>query len=321
MTVPTPTQAAAHRLLRFAKSIDAAKAPASDRQLAAAARDVAKDLDNPKLPPEQKLAELQSLKRELEQFDARHQTAQSGSGHSSGGGSGSGNGNGGGSGKGNGPGSGSGSGSGTGSSGTGSSATGESGGSKGKQNGKDQMVELRNDISKAQAKLEQEGAAADNSKMAQNKSNNGSGTAPRPGSDANRPGGSNGSGSGLGFMKMPEPGALAANQMSDGENRGGRNAKGSTGDTHLGEFPKGGGYERYYKMGEGPGIAVRDARYVTFQLPSEMASSNSGGATVPDTSRPTATVAYTNAPLKNERLPVTPDEEQRIPPRYRDLIR
>jgi hypothetical protein len=30
---------------------------------------------------------------------------------------------------------------------------------------------------------------------------------------------------------------------------------------------------------------------------------------------------YTNAPLKAERLPASPDEQQLVPPRYRELIR
>ncbi|HKV55891.1 MAG TPA: hypothetical protein VJN94_14760 [Candidatus Binataceae bacterium] len=317
MTVPTPAQAVAHRLRQLAKSLDASKAPADQRQLASAARDVAKDLDSSRLPPEQKLAELEALKRELEKFQAEHHGAQSGAANSSGGGNGSGKG--GGSGKGSGGGQGSGAGQGSGSSGTGAGA---GSGQRGKNKGDAQMIELRNDIAKAQLKLEQEAGAGDKSKMAQNGSQKGSGIAPQAGSDTNRPGGKN-QPNGTGAFQLPQPGVLADNRMAAGENPGGhRNDKGTSGDTHLGEFPKGGGYERYYKLGEkGPGIGIRDARYVTFQLPSAAAASGAGGATVADTSRPTATTAYTNAPLKEERLPVTPDEQQLVPPRYRELIR
>jgi hypothetical protein len=93
------------------------------------------------------------------------------------------------------------------------------------------------------------------------------------------------------------------------------------GDTHLGEFPKPGNYQRFYKLGEhGPAINIRDARYVTFQLPTEIQSAGTG-AIVPDNTRPRATTPYTNAPLKQERLQISPDEQQLVPPRYRELIR
>jgi hypothetical protein len=42
---------------------------------------------------------------------------------------------------------------------------------------------------------------------------------------------------------------------------------------------------------------------------------------VPDSARPQASTPYTNSPLKQERLPVSPDEQQLVPPRYRELIR
>jgi hypothetical protein len=41
---------------------------------------------------------------------------------------------------------------------------------------------------------------------------------------------------------------------------------------------------------------------------------------VADAEHPGASVGYTNAPLKQERLADTPDERQLVPPRYRDLI-
>lgn len=93
------------------------------------------------------------------------------------------------------------------------------------------------------------------------------------------------------------------------------------GDTHLGEFPKASNYQRFYKLGEnGPAINVRDARYVTFRLPTEIESPGEG-AIVPDNSRLRAITPYTNAPLNQQRLPVSPDEQQLVPPRYRELIR
>jgi hypothetical protein len=74
-------------------------------------------------------------------------------------------------------------------------------------------------------------------------------------------------------------------------------------------------------LGEhGPAINIRDARYVTFQLPTEIQSAGTG-AIVPDNTRTRATPPYTNAPLKQERLQISPDEQQLVPPRYRELIR
>jgi hypothetical protein len=180
------------------------------------------------------------------------------------------------------------------------------------------MVELHNDIAKAQMKLEQEADSGNATRTAQNDSSKGAGAKPKPGNNPNQPGGSNQqNGSG----PVPQAQTLANSKMPSGKSLSGhRNEQGSMGDTHLGEFPKPGNYERFYKLGEGgPPINVRDARYVTFQLPTEIESAGAG-AIVPDNTRPQAATPYTNAPLKQERLPVSPDERQLVPPRYRELI-
>jgi hypothetical protein len=306
MTVPTPALAVSRRLQLLARSMDKSAAAPAQQQMAAAARDVARDLENPKLPPQEKLAELQALKQELEKYQARQQHAQGGKGNSSGGSSG--NGSGGGQGSGQGAGS---------DKGNGAAATDSGTGQAGK--GNQQMVELRNDIAKAQMKLEQEADSGKRNNTAQNDSANGTGAAPKPGDNANQPGGQNQL-NGSGASKNPQP-SLAGDRMASGQSPNGpRQDKGSMGDTHLGEFPKGGSYERFYKLGEhGPTINIRDARYVTFQLPTEIESAGAG-ATVPDQARPRATTPYTNAPLKAERLAVSPDEQQLVPPRYRELI-
>jgi hypothetical protein len=307
MTQPTPAQAVIHRLQQLASSIDASAASPKQQQLAVAARDVARDLINPKLPPQEKLAELQALAQELQKYQAQHQTAQAGKVNSSGGGSGNGSGGGG---RGAGQGSGSGNGSST-------SRTGSGAGNAGKTN--QQMVELHNDIAKAQVQLEQEAESGNKTTTARNDSPNGSGAAPKPGPNRNQPGGQNPSN---GNGQVPQPQTLASGKMLSGEGLGARGSShGSTGDTHLGEFPKPGNYQRFYKPGErGPTINVRDARYVTFQLPTEIASTGTG-VMVPDNTSPRATTPYTNLPLKLERLPVSPDEQQLVPPRYRELIR
>jgi hypothetical protein len=308
MTQPTPAQAVIHRLQQLASSIDASAASPKQQQLAVAARDVARDLMNPKLPPQEKLAELQALAQELQKYQAQHQAAHAGKANSSGGSGGNGSGGGGGQGAGRGSGS---------SNGSGTSRTGSGAGNAGKAN--QQMVELHNDIGKAQVQLEQEAESGNKTTTARNDSSNGSGAAPKPGPNRNQPGGqnpSNGSG------QVPQPQTLASGKMSSGESLSTRGSShGSMGDTHLGEFPKAGNYQRFYKLGErGPTINVRDARYVTFQLPTEIASTGTG-VMVPDNTSPRATTPYTNLPLKLERLPVSPNEQQLVPPRYRELIR
>jgi hypothetical protein len=310
MREPTPTQAVAHRLRLLADSIDAAENPDVDQQMAAAARDVARDLENPKLPPEQKLAELESLKQQLEKYQ-QQQSGQSGSGNSSGS-SGSGNG------KGNGTGQGEGSGNGAGGSGNGSGAGG-GGNAKGKKSDQ-QTVELHNDIKKAEAKLEEQSNSA-KTQTAQNQSKSGSGITPKPGTDPNRTGARDKAG-GTGNLEIQQPEKLAQGAKTEGSNPGTRkDDKGSRGDTHLGEIPKPVAFERFYKLGEkGPPIDIRDARYVTFRLPTEIASGNSEGKLVSDASHPNAAAAYTNAPLREQRLTAAPDEQQLIPPRYRGLI-
>jgi uncharacterized membrane protein YgcG len=301
MTRPTPIQSVVHRLQLLADTIDKPSASAAQRQMAAAARDVAKDLVNSKLPPQQKLAELTALEHELEKFQKQRQNARAGKGNSSGGG----NGNGGGAQAGDR------------SSGSGMSQNGNGAANHGKAN--QQMVELRNDIADAQMKLEQDADSGKKSAAPRNDSSNGSRAAPKPGTNPNQPSGQNSkSGSG----QVPQPQSLANSKMPPGQSLGAHQTdRGSMGDTHLGEFPEARNYQRFYQLGErGPRINVRDARYVTFQLPTAVESAGTGPM-IADNTRPQATTPYTNAPLKEERLPALPDEQQLVPPRYRDLIR
>jgi len=300
MTRPTPAQLVTHRLQLLANTIAASAPGSAQQQFAAAARDVANDLVNPKLPPQEKIAELRTLEQELQKFQAHNSTARTGRGNSSGTGSG---------GEGQGRGSGSGNGS-------GNSQNAGGAGKAGKAN--QQMIELRNDIAKAQIKLEQEADSANKTTTAQNDSSKGTQAAPKPGSNPNQPGGQN---SANGTGQVPQPQTVASATMQSGQNPRARpNDRGSMGDTHLGEFPKPSNYQRYYKLGErGATIDIRDARYVTFQLPTEIESAGAG-AILPDNTRPRATTPYTNAPLKPQRLPGSPDEQQLVPPRYRELI-
>jgi hypothetical protein len=323
VVVPTPDEWIAHRLRAGARAFDSSSAPPADKGFAKAMRDVARDLENPKLPAEQKLQELAAMKRELEQNPRQRQSGSSLAKNSSGasaGGSGSGaskgSGNGNGSGSGAGEGAGSGAGNGTGA-GSGSGAGGDNKGSKSDQ----KMVQLGNDISKAQAQIEAENGPRDQSK-GQQLANNGSGMAPKEGNNPNASSPRNPA-NGAGDVNLPKPGSETRSNLpapSSGTPSGRRDDKGSMGDTHLGEIPRAGNYERFYKPGEGPGLAIHDARYVTFRLPSATVANAGAGRTVADAEHPVATVGFTNAPLKQERLADTPDEQQLMPPRYRDLI-
>ena len=311
MTRATPVQSVVHRLQLLADTIGTSPGGLAQQQLSSAVRDVAKDLTNSELPPQVKRAELQALEHELEELRKRQQSSSTGKASTGkGGSSGGGDGNGSGGGPGAGPGSGSGNSSGL-------SQNGSGAGNRGKAT--QQIVELHNDIAKAEMNLEQQAASANSSTAGRNYSSNGSRTAPKPGTNPNQPEGQRSS---TGSGQVPQPSSLARSEMPPGQGPGAhRSDRGSMGDTHLGEFPKPGNYQRFYKLGEaGPTINVRDARYVTFQLPTEIESTGAG-AMVPDNTRPQAITPYTNSPLRQERLPASPDEQQLVPPRYRELIR
>lgn len=324
VVVPTPEQAIAHHLRAVARTLDTSSATPATRDLARAMRNVARDVENPRLPQEQKLQELAAMKRELEQNQS-HQAGTTLAKNSSGGGSGSSSGSGAkgsaaGSGAGTSAGAGEGAGTGAGKgAGTGSGAGG-SGSDKGSRNDR-KMVELGNDISKAQAQIQAENAQPDHGN-GQQLANNGSGAAPKDGDNPNATGPDN-QPNGPGSVSRPKPGTEARNNLpapSGGTPSGRRDDKGSMGDTHLGEIPKAGNYERFYKPGEGPALDIHDARYVTFRLPTSTVGNAGAGRAVADADHPVAATGYTNAPLKQERLADTPDEQQLVPPRYRDLI-
>jgi uncharacterized membrane protein YgcG len=312
MRPPTPEQALARHLRQIARQLEASANPA-ERAFAGDALKAADMLENPRLPPREKVAELQQIERQLDQMQAHsQQLSQSGSGKGNSGGqgggksSGSGNGN---------AGSGTGTGHGSGA-GTGAGATQNNGKNKG-----DQLAELHNDIAKAQAQIQTESGPRDETKGDSSGHQKGNTLAAKAGDNPNRNGPQNNP-NGKG-MSLPHPDNNAPNRSTAANHSSGnKNDQGMTGDTHLGEFPKAESFQRYIKPGDkGPPIAIHDARYVLFRLPPAVPTSNGTGALVPDTERPTATTPYTNAPLKRQHLAATPDERQLVPPRYRDLIR
>ncbi len=301
---PTAEQLQAHRLRAAAKPLASSSSPA-DKELAAKILAAADAMENPKLPPEQKLERLAEAMRELQkqqQGSSPQQAAQNATGK--------GHGNGKGNSSGKGPGQGNGQGQSKGS-GQGQSQGQNPNGPKGNQ----QIVELRNDLSKAQAQIETGSGSKNNApKPGQGEK----GSALKPGNAPNNKGASQ-QPDALAQGKIPRPDTAAKGQTPSGGAKSGKNEKGGHGDTHLGEMPAPENFQRFYKPGHGPPIEIRDARYVLFRLPTEVVSA-SGGKIVPDTNRPTASVPYANVPLKAERLDLAPQERQLVPPRYRDLI-
>jgi hypothetical protein len=288
---PSANQLEARRLRTIANEMSNSPEPGS-KELASKILAAAAALENPKLPPNEKIAKLNDLMRELEK-QRRSSSANGGrQGKGSGNGSsGQGTGQGVGSGQGNGPGQGQ--------------------NPKGPKRNQ-QIVELQNDISKAKTQLETESAPKTKEPKP---GQSGAGNALKVGKNPNEKGPSKEPNQ-TGQANLPKPGARGQSPSSAPRNAG--KDKGGKGDTHLGEFPAPEKFERY-TLGKGPTVEVRDARYVLFRLPTDVVSSN-GGKLVRDNTRPTATVPYANVPLRAERLEVAPDERQLVPPRYRDLI-
>jgi uncharacterized membrane protein YgcG len=321
MRTPTATQAAAYALRNFARSIDVSASSQAAHEMAEAARDVAKDLENPRVPPPQQLAELRAIQQQIQKYQNEQSASQQGSGSATGNGSG----------KGSGGGSGSGSGSGNGNGGEGkgagsnSSASGSGSGSSGgeKSDKADaRNIQLQKKLDKAEAKLEDSSQTQSKTQGANDQDKSAKGTIPQAGNSPSAGAGDNAEGTGN--IKLPEPGKLAQNRSpsSSGNSAGVKNDNGTQGDTHLGDFPKPANYERYYKLGEqGPPVDIKNARYVTFRIPAAVVNKGGAGQLVRDNGAPVATAPYTNAPLKQENSPALPDEEQLMPPRYRDLIR
>lgn len=313
MRLPSPVQAAADRLRDLAGNTPATTTPAAEA-LAAAARDVANDLDNPRLPPQQKLAELEAIKREIEQVQQPPPNAQSGSsGNSQGQGKGNGNGAGDGSG-----GTGEGTGGGANDKGAGAGTGGAGQGNKSDQ----QHSSLKNDLAKAQAKLEAD-ANSGKTETAEKQDQQGSGSVPQAGENPHQAG-PGARPNGVDNVQLPESGrtGISTGAPASSNTTAHKDDTGTQGDTHLGDFPKAVAYERFYKLGDkGPPLDLKNARYVTFRLPPAVVAGNGEGRTVHDAGAPAAITPYTNAPLKEEPLTASSDEEQLLPPRYRDLIR
>jgi hypothetical protein len=334
---PTPLMAEAQKLRKIAREIERTESSPEQVALAAKVRDVAKALENPKLPPEKKMEKLEQVMRELQQQQQQQKQQQGqGTGASKGSGSGerkspdqnaSGQSKGEGAGKGQGQGAGKSEGAGIdkNANGGGKEKSGEgSGGANEKgQNAQSQSIKLQNELKNAEAQIQAEGASNPNP---EGNGQAGSDKNKGPGESAGNKPGEKGTGNQPNQNmagNIPMPGAKggdkpAGNQANGPEQQGGSNQ----GDTHLGEMPAPTKYQRFLKPGEkGEALEIHDARYVMFRLPSEAAAPGTGGKTVLDSGRPKASTPYANVPLAPTRADAPPDERQLVPPRYRDLIR
>lgn len=300
---PSAAEMEAHKLREIAHQMAKSPNPAQ-RSLGAKVRSVASALENPKLPPEEKIARLDELMRQLKQPE--HSSTSQSPKHGNGKGKGNGNGSGQGKGRGNGHGQGKGQGQ-----GNGAGAGEKPNGPKSNR----QIAELKNDISKAKEQIET-GSAARKKSPQPGKSHKGN--ALKPGNNPNKKGPSK-KPNGSGEAEVPKP-QVSAKSHIPSSGKSGKHSKGGTGNTHLGEFPAPAKFKRF-TPGKGPPIEIRDARFVLFRLPTDVISNGGAGKLVRDTSRPAVTAPYVNVPLKKERLDVAPQERQLVPPRYRDLIR
>jgi hypothetical protein len=325
---PSPMQAEGEHLRKIADEIARTATTPDDSALAEKVRDAADALESPNLPPEQKMKKLEAVQQELGQRNQTARQERSGTGAGKGASKGSsGKGTGEGTaeqqakaegGKGSGPGQGGGSSQSTkNENGAGSGAGSKQGSQNKDQNGKNKdqnNIELQNALAKAEAQVETAGAQ-----------NPGSGN--EPGTDKNQPGpkaGNNPNQSGAGANpnlpgNIPMQGKSGDRNQPSNDNRPSADKDMGMG---LGDAPTATGVkaQRYLKPGEsGAGLDIRDARYVTFKIPSAPIAGSSGRAVL-DANRPTASTPYTNAPLAATKDNVSPDEQQLVPPRYRDLI-
>jgi hypothetical protein len=323
VTGHSPLSSNARQLRKLAHELAATPGDTGARELADKLVAAANLLENPKVPPETKLEQLARVEREIEvrqhqqqqrQPPASSQAKTAGKGNQGAGTGKQGNSQGKeGTGQGQG---GSGPGQGTGSAQGSGKGTGEANGKTAKS--KNQLAQLSKDISKAKAQLEAESAREK--------------TLPQPESGAigqkSRSPGAHPDQTNIENAKNPanlnklKPGQERQEQRLSQSTQGNRKDFGSPrGDTHLGQFPEAGNFERFYKAGEhGPPLDIKNARYVLFRIPPATISGG-GGKSVIDNQRPNATVPYQNLPLGNERIAADPDEHQLIPPRYRDLLR
>jgi hypothetical protein len=337
---PTPENREAAKLRAIAEEIAKTSGSSDDKALANTIREAADALENPKLPPEEKMKRLEDAMRQANHAAEKRNNSDSGKNQAAGkstpqSGKGSGKSNGQGNSSGSGSGAGksqagagqtpggnnSGSGKGGGGNNSGKNQTGSSSAKNDKnQNKTDQQnIKLQNELAKAEAQVETANAKnpGPDSKPGDDKNQGG---ANKPGDKSDQKSGSQLDPNRAGNIPKPANNGDRNIPSAGGNPKNNRDMGSNLGDTHLGEMPTSTNAQRFLKPGEkGTAVNIKDARYVMFRLPG-VASSGNGGKTVLDTDRPSATTAYVNAPLAPTKDDAPPDERQLVPPRYRDMI-
>ena len=112
-----------------------------------------------------------------------------------------------------------------------------------------------------------------------------------------------------------------AGKELNGKTSGGSQEK--LGRSRSEQIPQGAPPERFYKEGEQGKEGVKGARYVTVQLPEELAADSKGETT--GTKQTRDSKAYPKLPVSNVPLPAhvpdAPMEKQQLPLEYRGIIR
>ncbi len=130
-------------------------------------------------------------------------------------------------------------------------------------------------------------------------------------------------GDGKGNQPDPNRPGLEKGKEATGKTKGASEEQGGRGKTSE-EIPQGAPpAERYYQAGEQGKAGIKGARYVTVQLPEEMAADSKGekgGTKESKANRIGAKVPVSNVPLP-AHVPDAPAEKQQMPLEYRGIIR
>ena len=123
---------------------------------------------------------------------------------------------------------------------------------------------------------------------------------------------------------QPDPNHPEKSMTSESAGKMKENSERNSGKNRSDEIPQNGApAERYYKPGEQDREGIKDAKYVTVQLPEEVAASGNGVTTSSKDGkeiRNRQRLPVSNVPLPAHN-PEAPAEKQRMPLEYRDLIR
>jgi hypothetical protein len=123
---------------------------------------------------------------------------------------------------------------------------------------------------------------------------------------------------------QPDPGNPEKSKISESAGKMKESSEGKSGKNRSNEMPQDGApAERYYKPGEQDREGIKGAKYVTVQLPEEIAANGNGVTTSSKDGkqiRNRQRLPISNVPLP-AHVPEAPAEKQRMPLEYRDLIR